>query len=120
MRGSRSTHRAGLGAALVIRFGLALGGLGLVSCDAPGVGGVGASGLGSASFELTLGGKYQIDTLSYDISGNGFHRADTLNVTGRSSISTLVSGIPTGKGYLASLRAQDTAGKLTPCVGSAT
>jgi hypothetical protein len=108
--------------ALVIGFGL--GGLGLISCDAPtgAVPGAGAapSGVGSVSFELTLGGKYHFDTLSYDIGGNGFHRADSINVSGSSSISAVVSGIPTGHGYVASLRAQDTAGKLTPCTGSAT
>jgi hypothetical protein len=43
-----------------------------------------------------------------------------VDVSGSSSISTVVSGVPVGSGYVAELTAQDTAGKLTPCTGSAT
>ena len=100
-------------------------GLGFAACGPFGETGAdttpGSSGdVGSVSFELTLGGKYQFDSLSYDISGNGFHRAATVNVAGSSSFSTLVSGVPAGSGYVAALTAQDAAGKLTPCTGSAT
>jgi len=114
----RSPIRLGALAALL------LGGLGASSCQTPGEAGdeaaPGSAEVASVSFELTLGGKYQFDSLSYDISGNGFHRAATVNVAGSSSFSTLVSGVPVGTGYVAALTAQDTAGKLTPCTGSAT
>ena len=107
-----------------LRTTFLLGALGLSACAMPAGTGANATATGSdvasVSFELTLGGRYQFDSVSYDISGNGFHRADSVNVSGSSSISMLVSGIPTGGGYVASLTAQDTAGKLTPCTGSAT
>jgi hypothetical protein len=76
--------------------------------------------VGSVSFELSLGGTYKLDSVSYQIDGNGFHRGATVNVAQSSTFSTLVSDIPVGMGYVASLTAQDTAQKLTPCVGSAT
>jgi hypothetical protein len=112
-----SLVRAGVFGALL------LGGLGLPSCerpDATSTGGPEGSDVATVSFELTLGGKYQFNSLSYDISGNGFHRMATVNVAGSSSFSTLVSGVPVGSGYVAALTAQDSAGKLTPCTGSAT
>ncbi|HVU50160.1 MAG TPA: hypothetical protein VHL80_05720, partial [Polyangia bacterium] len=116
MRPSSFARAAGLVGALLA------GGLALPSCEVPDASGPGAGSgaeVASVSFELTLAGKYQFDSLSYDISGNGFHRAATVNVAGSSSFSTLVSGVPVGSGYVAALSAQDTAGKLTPCTGSA-
>src|SRR5262249_41684772 len=80
----------------------------------------GGSEVASVAFELPLGGKFQLNSLSYDISGNGFHRSATVNIAGSSTVSTLVAGVPFGTGYSATLTAQDTAGKLTPCTGSAT
>ena len=100
-----------------------LGGLGVASCQAPGAANPGGAltspEVGSVSFELTLGGKYQFDSVSYDISGNGFNREAAINVAGSSTVSALVSAIPMGTGYVATLTAQDAAGKLTPCTGSA-
>jgi hypothetical protein len=100
----------------------------LASCQAPNGAGAGAGptpaasqgDVGSVAFELTLAGKFELDSLSYDITGNGFHRAATVSVASASTISTLVSSVPFGTGYVATLTAQDAAGKLTPCAGSAT
>jgi hypothetical protein len=106
--------------------GLLAGAVSVASCAqpdaaAPGAGvGPAGSQVASVAFELTLGGKYQFATVSYDISGNGFHRAASVNVAGSSTISTLVGNVPFGTGYVATLTAQDTAGALTPCTGSAT
>ena len=103
----------------------AVASLGLAACQSPG--GPGAapassdspSDVGSVSFDLTIGGNYRFSSLSYDISGNGFHRAVTVDVSGSATFSTLVSGIPLGAGYTAALTAQDVSHKLTACAGSA-
>ena len=101
--------------------GLLLGMLLLVGCE----GGTGPSEstkdpeVGSVSLSLTLGGGYQFSQVLYDISGNGFHKADAINVATSTSISTIVGGIPFGSNYLLKLTAQDTDHKLTPCQGMA-
>jgi hypothetical protein len=77
-------------------------------------------GVGSFSFELTLGGGFRISQASYDVSGNGFHKAATLDVASSTALSTVIGGIPFGVGYVATLTVQDAAHKLAPCTGSAT
>jgi hypothetical protein len=105
---------------------VAFGGLGIASCqsplpsDATTTGPAPGGDVGSISFELALGGGFLIDSVSYDLSGNGFHRADTVDVSQSATFSTLVSGIPVGTGYTATLTAQDVAHKLTACTGSTT
>jgi len=108
---------------------LVAGGLGLAACEPPP--GPGATttaspvaaaddaNIGSVSFQLTLAPGYQFTQMSYDISGNGFHTAGTANVTNSSTFSTVVSGIPVGSGYTATLKAQDLGQKLMTCQGSA-
>jgi hypothetical protein len=105
---------------------LLLGGLGMASCVAPeadseGPGSAPAGGeVGSVSFELTVAGRYEFNSLSYAITGNGLNRSATVSVANSSTFSTLVSDVPVGTGYVVSLTAHDTAGALTPCTGSAT
>jgi len=108
------------------RLALVAGALGFAACqpapDAPAAG-PGASlpgDVGSVSFELTLAGGFQFSRVSYDISGNGFHKAADVSVAGSSAVSIVVSGIPRGVGYTVKLAAQDTAHRLTPCTGAAT
>lgn len=121
MRRSRASK---LSTVLVTAF--AFGALGLSACQKPGGPdatpplGEATNDIGSVSFELAIGGNYQFKTLSYDISGNGFHRAATVDVSGSTTFTTLVSGVPMGPGYTAALTAQDVAHKLTACMGSAT
>lgn len=108
-----------------LRGALALAALGLAACQPPPGAGAGASpapaaDVGSVSFELTIGKSFHFDSVSYDISGGGFHRAATVDVSNSTEIATLVSGIPFGAGYTATLTAQDTAHKLTGCQGSTT
>jgi hypothetical protein len=76
--------------------------------------------VGSFSMDLTLGGGYKFSQIGYDVSGNGFHKTGTVDVAASTTVSTVVGGIPLGTGYKLQLTAQDTAHKLTPCVGSAT
>ena len=108
------------------RIALVAGALGFAACqptpDAPATGPAASSpgDVGSVSFELTLAGGFQLNQVSYDISGNGFHKAADVNVASSSTFSTVVSGIPSGVGYTAKLSAQDTAHRLTPCTGAAT
>jgi len=78
------------------------------------------SDVGSFQMSLTVGGGIQLSDVSYDISGNGFHKAGTINVANSASVSTVIGGIPFGTGYLLALTAQDAGQQLTGCTGSAT
>jgi hypothetical protein len=106
-----------------------LGGLAPAACQLPpgasseGPKGPGAAageeGVGSIQLALSVAGSLHFDSVSYDIGGNGFHEAATIDVSKSSSFSTIVSGIPVGAGYTVKLTAQDAAHKLTGCSGSA-
>jgi hypothetical protein len=78
-----------------------------------------ASNEGSFSIALTLGGGFKFASVAYDVSGNGFHRAGSIDVGGSSVLSTVIGAIPFGTGYTLQLTAQDADGKLMPCTGSA-
>src|SRR5262245_35066464 len=102
----------GSGVAMSARFGLlAAALLVLASCEtpsenaAPGGGApigppvVGGGDVGSFSLSLTVGGAYRFDSFSYDVSGNGFHKAATVNVAASTTVSATVGAIPFGTGY---------------------
>jgi hypothetical protein len=76
--------------------------------------------VGSFQMSLTVGGGVQLSEVSYDISGNGFHKAGTINVANSASVATVIGGIPFGTGYALALTAQDAGHQLTGCSGSAT
>ena len=80
----------------------------------------GDTGVGSFSMQLTVGGGIRFDQVSYDVSGNGFHKAGTIDVAASNVISTVVGGVPFGSGYVLQLTTQDVDRKLTPCTGMAT
>lgn len=110
-------------AALLLGAGLAL-----AACQPPpgeGPNGSGPAapapenGVGSIRLALSVGPSLHLDSVSYDIGGNGFHKAATIDVSRSSTFSTIVSGIPVGAGYTVTLTAQDAAHKLTGCTGSA-
>lgn len=115
-------HRALLWGTLVA------GGVGLVACQPPpGPNAAPAAAtpaadanIGSVSLELTVAGTYQFNQMSYEISGNGFDKAATVDVTNSSTFSTVVSGVPFGTGYTGTLKAKDVGVKLMTCQGSAT
>lgn len=99
--------------------------LALSACEpAPGVapGGSATPGpaVGSIALELTTSGGLRFAEVSYDIHGNGFHRAATFDVANSTTISAIVGGIPVGTGYGVRLTAQDVAHQLTGCQGEAT
>jgi hypothetical protein len=80
--------------------------------------GAGGTEVGTVSFELTLGGGYTIASVTYDISGNGFHSSADVSVANSATFRTIVGGIPFGTGYTAKLTVQDTDHRLLPCQGS--
>jgi hypothetical protein len=108
---------------------LIVAGLGLAACQpppgegpkgkGPAPGPTAEEGVGSIQLALSIGGGLRFDSVSYDIGGNGFHKAATIDVSKSSSFSTIVGGIPLGTGYTVTLTAQDAAHKLTGCSGSA-
>jgi hypothetical protein len=77
-------------------------------------------GVGSFSMSLSVGGGIRFDQLAYDVSGNGFHKADTINVAASSAIAVVVGGVPFGTGYTLRLTAQDVEHRLAACSGTAT
>jgi hypothetical protein len=106
---------------------LLLAGLGVTACEPSTTSGVGTmstppaeANVGSVSFKLTVAGKYHFNQVTYDLSGNGFHRNATIDVTDSTTFSIVVSGIPFGTGYSLALTANDVAQALTPCQGTAT
>jgi hypothetical protein len=100
--------------------------LGLGACQAPGgpstspTLGAGDSnaGVGSVSFALQLGKGYTINSVGYEISGNNFDRKGTIDVSQSSAVSTIVTGIPVGTGYTATLSVAPIPNKLYACQGS--
>ena len=84
----------------------------------PGATSAGGDIVGSVSLELSLGGR-RFDTVSYDLSGNGIHKANVIDTSASATASVLVPGLPIGTGYMVQLTAQDYNHALTPCVGSA-
>src|SRR5262245_40734700 len=79
----------------------------------------GGEQVGTIAMQLTLAPGFRFDHIDYEISGNGFHRASTIDVGTSSTISTIVGGIPFGRGYVAQLSGQDVDHRLVPCTGSA-
>jgi hypothetical protein len=76
--------------------------------------------LGSFTVALTVGSGYRFNTATYELSGNGFQKTGSIDVTSSTQVATVVGGIPFGAGYLLKLTAQDLDRKLTPCTGTAT
>jgi hypothetical protein len=111
--------RGGLGLALVSALALS-------ACQPPPGGsgpaqpGAGGGEVGSVQFELKLGGGYELTSVSYNISGNGFQRAGAVDLSASTTFSTLVSGIPVGHGYTLALTANQGPPKPLRCQGNAT
>jgi hypothetical protein len=76
--------------------------------------------VGSIALRLSLGDTYEFATLSYDISGNGFHATADVDVRNSRTFTATVGNIPFGRGYEVRLTARETSGKLEPCSGTAT
>jgi phospholipase C len=72
---------------------------------------------GSVNIALVQGG-VTINTVSYTISGNGFSKMGTIDVSHSSALATVIGGIPAGSGYSIMLSATGTDG--SNCGGNAT
>lgn len=79
----------------------------------------GSATTGSVGLALNVAGGVELTTVSYDISGNGFHKSGTLDVSRSSTISAVIGGIPAGNGYVITLSAADANDASTLCSGSA-
>lgn len=74
--------------------------------------------VGSVGLSLQAGG-VTLNSVSYTIVGTGFTKSGTINVANSTQISTVIGGIPAGKGYSISLTASDAANSAITCAGSA-
>lgn len=74
---------------------------------------------GDVTLELRAAPGVNLATVSYDVSGNGFHKTGTVNVAHSTRISVVIGGIPAGNGYTITLTATDTSGNIS-CAGTAT
>jgi hypothetical protein len=80
--------------------------------------GAGENGTGAVDVALALPPKFQIATISYQLTKTGYSKSGTLDVSQTQAISAVVGGIPAGSGYTLALTATDTAQKFTGCAGS--
>jgi hypothetical protein len=76
--------------------------------------------VGSFSMQLKVGGSFHFSQVNYTVSRSGFQKTGSVDVSGSSTVATVIGGIPLGTGYALQLTAQDTDHKLMPCAGSAT
>lgn len=75
--------------------------------------------VGQVGLQLKLG-DVTVNTLFYVISGNGFTKNGTLDVSKGKTISATIGGIPAGSGYTLSLSGADVANPATLCTAAAT
>lgn len=66
--------------------------------------------VGAVEMALELAPGISIATVSWEITGNGFQRAGTIDVGNSSRVSAVLGGIPAGLGYIVTLRAEGTDG----------
>lgn len=78
----------------------------------------GGSERGSVGVELEVAPGVTLDSVTYSITGNGFEKTGTIDVSGAPSVSATIGGIPAGSGYTLTLTA--TASDGTSFGGSAT
>jgi hypothetical protein len=83
-------------------------------------GGDSAENVGSVGIKLDLGSDVVLNTINYEITGNGFTKAGTINVTDSSEIRALIGGIPAGTGYSIRLWTNAATNNGASCEGSAT
>ena len=74
---------------------------------------------GSLGLNLQVAQGVTLNAVTYAITGNNFSKNGTIDVSGTSSISGTIGGIPAGKGYTLTLTATSTDGATT-FTGSAT
>jgi PKD domain len=74
---------------------------------------------GSIGLNLALPGGVTVNAVQYTITGNGFTKTGSIDVSGQATISGTIGGIPAGNGFTITLTATSTDGS-TNCLGSAT
>jgi len=85
------------------------------SCSQPPQGG--DEDVGTVGFELQVAPGVTINTISWNISGNGVMQSGTVNVQNSNTIRFQVGGVPAGTGYTITLNATTIGAPLT-CSGS--
>jgi hypothetical protein len=90
-----------------------------LACSDGSPGGTAVDQNGNVELGLTTGG-VSIASVAYTITGpGGYSKSGTIDVSGSSTVSTLIGAIPAGNGYSITLSATPTSG-ATGCSGSAT
>ncbi len=74
--------------------------------------------VGSIGVNLEVAPGVTLNTVTYSITGNGFSKTGTIDVSGAPKINGTIGGIPAGKGYTLTLSATSTDG-ATSFTGSA-
>jgi hypothetical protein len=96
-----------------------LGSVGVTACADGGVAPAPTEteNVGSVGLELKVGDTL-LNTVAYEISGNGYSKQGNLNVAKSKTISALIAGIPAGDGYLLSLSAVAANDAAIQCAGA--
>jgi hypothetical protein len=74
---------------------------------------------GSVGLELTLGSDVTVNTVAYEITGNGFTKTGNLNVSQSRNLRATIGGIPAGNAYTITLSGADATDPRITCRGSA-
>ncbi|HEX6276563.1 MAG TPA: lamin tail domain-containing protein, partial [Polyangiaceae bacterium] len=98
-----------------------LGAFGATACGAedPTAGGGHLENAGSVGLDLELGSDVRVNTVSYEIAGNGFSKTGTINVARSKNLRATIGGIPAGSAYTIELRGVDASDSRITCRGSA-
>lgn len=91
----------------------------LQSCASAPLDPAGEENAGSLGFNLEAAPGITLNSVTYTITGNGFTKTGTIDVSGAPTISATIGGIPAGSGYTITLTATSTDGQSS-FTGSAT
>jgi hypothetical protein len=81
--------------------------------------GVSGGSVGSIELALQLGDA-EFLSFSYQVSGGGFDKTGTIDVSGSETLTALIAAIPFGAGYGIALQGQSTSEPVLSCSGAAT
>jgi hypothetical protein len=98
-----------------------LAAFGATACGAedPTAGSGDVENAGSVGLELELGSEVKLNTVSYEIVGNGFSKTGSLNVSRSRNLRATIGGIPAGNAYTITLSGVDSRDSRVTCRGSA-
>ena len=93
---------------------LALGvGAALNGCSSEPLDSAGVEQTGSLGLNLQAAPGVTLNTVTYSITGNGFSKSGSIDVSGTSSITGTIGGIPSGSGYTITLTATSAEGSAS-------